>query len=68
MKKKKWLIHSLMMILLVVASVITYLSYGTNTFNTNEKLNFDDDRDTITNILVKKSVLLDAQLLRLFVE
>ncbi|RHM63096.1 MULTISPECIES: sensor histidine kinase KdpD [Coprobacillaceae] len=64
MKKKKWLIHSLMMILLVVASVITYLSYGTNTFNTNEKLNFDDDRDTITNILVKKSVLLDAQLQR----
>ena len=49
---------------MIIASLVTYLSYGVKEKTTSTKLDFDNNRSRITEILTSKSILLDMKIQR----
>lgn len=64
MKNKNRLLKILLFSVLIIASLITYLSYGVKEKTTSTKLDFDNNRSRITEILTSKSILLDMKIQR----
>ena len=64
MKNKKRLLKILLFSVLIIASLVTYLSYGVKEKMTSTKLDFDNNRSRITEILTSKSILLDMKIQR----
>lgn len=64
MKNKNRLLKILLFSVLIIASLITYLSYGVKEKTTSTKLDFDNNRSRITEILTGKSILLDMKIQR----
>lgn len=64
MKNKNRLLKILLFSVLIIASLITYLSYGVKEKMTSTKLDFDNNRSRITEILTSKSILLDMKIQR----
>ena len=55
MKNKNRLLKILLFSVLIIASLVTYLSYGVKEKMTSTKLDFDNNRSRITEILTSKS-------------
>lgn len=53
MKNKNRLLKILLFSLLIIASLVTYLSYGVKEKTTSTKLDFDNNRSRITEITYK---------------
>ena len=64
MKNKNRLLKILLFSILIIASLVTYLSYGVKEKTTSTKLDFDNNRSRITEILTSKSILLDMKIQR----
>lgn len=64
MKNKNRLLKILLFSVLIIASLVTYLSYGVKEKMTSTKLDFDNNRSRITEILTGKSILLDMKIQR----
>ena len=64
MKNKNRLLKILLFSVLIIASLVTYLSYGVKEKTTSTKLDFDNNRSRITEILTSKSILLDMKIQR----
>lgn len=64
MKNKNRLLKILLFSVLIIASLVTYLSYGVKEKMTSTKLDFDNNRSRITEILTSKSILLDMKIQR----
>ena len=64
MKNKNRLLKIFIFSILIMASLITYLSYGAKEKSSSTKLDFDNNRGTITEILTSKSILLDMKIQR----
>lgn len=64
MKNKNRLLKILLFSVLIIASLVTYLSYGAKEKTTSTKLDFDNNRSRITEILTSKSILLDMKIQR----
>ena len=64
MKNKNRLLKILLFSILIIASLVTYLSYGVKEKMTSTKLDFDNNRSRITEILTSKSILLDMKIQR----
>ena len=64
MKKKNRLLKVLIFSILIIASLVTYLSYGVKEKSSLTKLDFDNNRGSITEILTTKSILLDMKIQR----
>ena len=64
MKNKNRLLKILLFSVLIIASLVTYLSYGVKEKMTSTKLDFDNNRSRITEILTSKSILLDMRIQR----
>ena len=64
MKNKNRLLKILLFSVLIIASLITYLSYGVKEKTTSTKLDLDNNRSRITEILTSKSILLDMRIQR----
>ena len=64
MKNKNRLLKILLFSVLIIASLVTYLSYGVKEKTTSTKLDFDNNRSRITEILTSKSILLDMRIQR----
>lgn len=64
MKNKNRLFKILLFSVLIIASLVTYLSYGVKEKMTSTKLDFDNNRSRITEILTSKSILLDMKIQR----
>lgn len=64
MKNKNRLLKILLFSVLIIASLVTYLSYGAKEKTTSTKLDFDNNRSRITEILTSKSILLDIKIQR----
>ena len=64
MKNKNRLLKILLFSVLIIASLVSYLSYGVKEKTTSTKLDFDNNRSRITEILTSKSILLDMRIQR----
>ena len=64
MKNKNRLLKILLFSVLIIASLVTYLSYGVKEKTTSTKLDLDNNRSRITEILTSKSILLDMRIQR----
>ena len=64
MKNKNRLLKILLFSVLIIASLVTYLSYGVKEKMTSTKLDFDNNRSRITEIFTSKSILLDMKIQR----
>lgn len=64
MKNKNRLLKIFIFSILIIASLVTYLSYGAKEKSSSTKLDFDNNRGTITEILTSKSILLDMKIQR----
>ncbi len=62
--KNKRILKILLFSVLIIASLVTYLSYGVKEKMTSTKLDFDNNRSRITEILTSKSILLDMKIQR----
>lgn len=62
MKNKNRLLKILLFSVLIIASLVTYLSYGVKEKTTSTKLDLDNNRSRITEILTSKSILLDMRI------
>ena len=64
MKNKNRLLKILLFSVLIIASLVTYLSYGVKEKTTSTKLDLDNNRSRITEILTSKSILLEMRMQR----
>ena len=56
--KNKRILKIFLFSILIVASLVTYLSYGVKEKTTTSSLNLENNKSDFTNILMEKSILL----------
>ena len=62
--KNKRILKIFLFSILIVASLVTYLSYGVKEKTTTSSLNLENNKSDFTNILMEKSIMLDVKIQR----
>ena len=62
--KNKRILKIFLFSILIVASLVTYLSYGVKEKTTTSSLNLENNKSDFTNILIEKSIMLDVKIQR----